>query len=253
MVDLYQLIDYLDDELEVSTIDDFCPNGLQIEGQNKPVHFIATAVSASLETIHQATLLKPQILLVHHGLFWNKDSHRILGTKKEKIIKLLNNDITLLAYHLPLDCHRVWGNNWKAAHDMGWKNLKDFGPQCGHAQLGVIGYVNPTPIEVFQKQLEDYYQHPAQVALGGPKVIQKVALISGGAHWEIKKAIEAKADAFITGSFDEPIWHIAHEEKINFFALGHAHTEKVGPRAIGAHLAEKFKFKYAFIDIENPF
>lgn len=253
MVDLYQLIDYLDDELEVSTIDDFCPNGLQVEGQNKTVQLIATAVSASLETIHKATLLKPQVLLVHHGLFWDKDSHRILGVKKEKIMKLLQHGITLLGYHLPLDCHKVWGNNWKAARDMGWKDLKSFGSYCGSAQIGVIGNMDSIPIATFQKQLEKYYQHPAHIALGGPTVIKKAALISGGAHKEIRKAIETKADAFITGSFDEPIWHIAHEEKINFFALGHSHTERVGPQAIGDHLAKKFNLKHQFIDIENPF
>ncbi len=253
MTDLYELIKYLNDELEVSTIDDFCPNGLQIEGQNSPVESVATAVSASLETINKALDLKPQVLIVHHGLFWEKDSYRIIGIKKEKIFKLLDNGITLLAYHLPLDCHKEWGNNWKAAKDMGWDNLQGFGPRCGDSHIGVTGSVNNMSVEGFQKSLEEFYSHPAHSAPGGPKNIKRAALISGGAHREIEKAIDSGVDAFITGSFDEPIWHIAFEQKINFFAMGHAHTEKIGPKALGEHLSTKFNLKHQFIDVENPF
>lgn len=253
MTDLYELINYLDEELEVSTIDDFCPNGLQLEGINQPVESIATAVSASLATIEKAVELKPQVLIVHHGLFWKKDSYRIAGIKKEKLLKLLDQGITLLAYHLPLDCHKEWGNNWKAAKDMGWKDLQGFGPKCGNSHIGVVGTLDNLPVDDFQKKLEQFYQHPAHCALGGPKTIKKAALISGGAHREIHKAINAEVDAFITGSFDEPIWHIAFEEKINFFAMGHSHTETIGPKALGQHLAEKFNLKHQFIDIENPF
>lgn len=253
MIALKELVSYLDDALEVSTIHDFCPNGLQVEGGQNEVTQIATAVSASLQTLEKAIELKPQVLIVHHGIFWNKDSYRILGTKREKIKLLLDHGISLLGYHLPLDCHKEWGNNWTAAKEMGWKNLKGFGPKYGEAHLGVMGQVEPISRQDFQKKLEEYYNHSATFALGGPEKIEAIALISGGGYKEIDRAVKANADAFITGSFDEPIWHIAHEEKINFFALGHSHTEKIGPKALGKHLEEKFSLKHQFLDIENPF
>lgn len=253
MIHLNELITYLDHELDIKSIDDYCPNGVQVEGDNKKITHIVTSVSASLETIQKALELKPEVLIVHHGLFWKKDSYRIQGIKKEKIKLLLNQGTTLLAYHLPLDCHKKWGNNWKAAIDMGWKNIKGFGPRCSDGHLGVMGEVDNLPLDDFQKKLEDYYAHPASSALGGSKTVKKVALISGGAHKEIHDAVKEGADAFITGSFDEPIWHIAFEEKINFFAMGHSNTEKIGPKALGEHLAKQFNLKHTFLDIPNPF
>jgi len=253
MPHLFELIKYLDEQLDVSSITDYCPNGLQVEGGREDVSHIVTAVSASLETLQKAVEMKPEVLIVHHGLFWKRDSYRIQGIKREKIKLLLDHGITLLAYHLPLDCHHEWGNNWKAANEMGWKNIQGFGPKCSDHHLGVMGEFNDMPVKEFQKMLEDYYQHSANIALGGSKTIKRAALISGGAHKEIETAAKDKLDAFVTGSFDEPIWHVAHEEKINFFAMGHSNTEKVGPRALGEHLAGKFNIKHDFLDVNNPF
>ncbi len=253
MMDLESLVNYLHDNLELSSIDDFCPNGLQVDSGHHEITQITTAVSASLETIDAAIALKPQVLLVHHGIFWNKDSLCITGVKRDKIKRLLDHGISLLAYHLPLDCHQKWGNNYKAAHDMGWKNLQGFGPRCPQAQLGVFGEIPPTPVAAFQEKLEDFYNHSATTALGGPQIISKVALISGGAHREIEQAAKAGADAFITGSFDEPTWHLAKELNIHFFAMGHSNTEKIGVQTLGNHLKQKFHLTHHFLDIPNPF
>lgn len=253
MIHLKEFIEYLDDQLDVPSIDDYAPNGLQIEGEKKEVRHIVTAVSASLETIKKTIEIKPDVLIVHHGLFWKKDTYRIMGIKREKIKLLLDHGITLLAYHLPLDCHKEWGNNWRAAKEMGWTNLKDFGPKYSDHPIGVMGELNNIHLEEFQKMLEKYYEHRAHTALGGPKTIKSAALISGGAHKEIERAIQQPVDAFITGSFDEPTWHMAYEGKINFFAMGHSNTERIGPRTLGDHLAKKFNLKHEFLDFNNPF
>ena len=232
-------------------VDDYCPNGLQVEGQ-KSITKIGTAVSASLATIQEAVRQNVHALIVHHGMFWERDSQLIIGVKREKLRLLLDNGISLLGYHLPLDIHQEYGNNWKAARDMGWQELQPFGFYKGTA-IGVRGILRDTSREKLQEILEVYYQHPANVALGGKKEIKSLALISGGAHKMINDAVVGKVDAFITGSFDEPIWNIAHEEGINFYALGHSATEKVGPKAIGDYLASKFGLEHTFIDVPNPF
>lgn len=247
MITLQELCTYLDDYLVCEEFTDFGPNGLQVEGKPK-ISKIATAVSASLLTIEAAVEWGADALIVHHGLFWNKDAYEITGAKKEKLKKLLENEISLLAYHLPLDGHQVVGNNWKAANDLG---LTDLAPFCG--QLGVQGKIDSIDIEAFKSKLEHYYQHPATCALGGKEKVQTAAIVSGGAHWNIKDAVAAGVDCFVTGSFDEPIWHIAFEEKINFFALGHSATERVGPKALGEHIKEKWSLPVQFIDIANPF
>ena len=251
MITLQELCKYLDDYLNCSLFKDFSKNGLQIEG-GPNIQKIAVAVTANLQTIEEAYQSNVDALIVHHGLFWEGDSYVIHGIKRNKIKMLLENDISLLAYHLPLDAHQEVGNNWKAAHELGWSNLEPFGFYKG-IPLGVKGTIPKMDRIEFKAQLEKYYQHQAIHAFGGQQKIEKVGLISGGAYKQLGDAANEGLDAFITGSFDLPAWDIAHEQNINFYALGHTATEKIGPQALGLHLLEKFKVETIFIDVPNPF
>jgi dinuclear metal center YbgI/SA1388 family protein len=251
MIRLKELCHYLDNLLPSIGLSDYCPNGLQVEGKES-IGKIVTAVSASLDTIKAAIEIQADALIVHHGIFWQRDSYVIQGIKREKLCLLLEQGLSLFAYHLPLDRHIELGNNWKAAQDLGWFDLQPFSFMNG-IPIGVKGKIPPTSREKVKENLEKYYQHSAICAMGGPEIIQSLALISGGAHKSISDAIKEGIDAFITGSFDEPIWHQAFEEKINFFALGHSATEKVGPQALANHLKQTFLIPSLFIDIYNPF
>lgn len=250
-VTLKELQRYLDGLLQGVPIQDYCVNGLQVEGGDK-IERMATAVSASLATIESAVEKKVQALLVHHGLFWSGDNYAITGVKRSKLNLLLKNEISLLAYHLPLDLNQHFGNNWKAARDLGWIDLQPFGKFNG-IPIGVKGRFSPLSREALQGTLEKYYQHPAHCALGGKEIVQSAALISGGAYKSMQEAINEDIDCFITGNFDEPVWHQAIEGQINFFALGHSATERVGPKALGEHLQSHFNLPCEFIDIYNPF
>ena len=251
MITLQELSSYLDHLLiPVNFIDD-CPNGLQVEGK-KEIKRIALAVSASVSAIDQALQMGADALIVHHGMFWAKDSLPICGPKKIKLEKLLSRGISLLAYHLPLDAHPTLGNNWKAAIDLGWTHLQPFGT-FRKMSIGVKGEFSPCSIEKFQQLLESYYCHPAHVALGGKREIASCGIISGGAHWSIIEAAEHGLDCYLTGSFDEPIWDIAHEREVNFFALGHYATERIGVKALAEELNAHFKIPAVFIDLPNPF
>lgn len=251
MTSLRDLSTYLDVTMQCKLISDYCPNGIQLEGRPE-VKRIATGVSANVATIQAAVDWKADALIVHHGLFWNGDSYVIAGPKKEKIQLLLQHGISLLAYHLPLDMNTQFGNNWKAAQDMGWKDLQPFGVYKGMA-IGVQGRIPSCPREKLKMQLEEYYQHPAACAFGGKDTVQSVALISGGSYKQISDAIAAELDCFISGNYDEPAWSQAFEGHINFYALGHSATERVGPRALGEHLQKQFMLEHKFIDIHNPF
>lgn len=248
---LIDLTNQLNDYLQIGNFADFTPNGLQVEGKPE-VQRAVTAVTASLNIIEQAIARKADVLLVHHGLFWQRDPQVVVGVKKEKLALLLKNGISLLSYHLPLDAHRDIGNNWKAANDLGWQDLAPFG-KSGTSYIGVKGRVKKQSRETFQKKLEAYYGQKAVVAFGGKKQIETCALISGGAYKQIEDASNEGIDCYITGNFDEPAWHLAHEGKVNFFALGHAATEKVGPKALAEHLRSVYRLKADFIDERNPF
>ncbi len=250
LLDLPTLAQYLAQILP-DTIADYCPNGIQVEGSRSIAH-LATAVTASLATIEKAVENKVDALLVHHGIFWNKDKYEITGVKRQKIKLLLDNGISLLSYHLPLDAHREYGNNWKAARALNLQELEPFGLYQG-THIGVKGVLPPMSRQKFKEQLELYYLHPAYCAWGGPEQITSVGIISGGAHGSIREAVAHQLDCYVTGSFDEPIWHTAHEEKINFYAMGHSATERIAPQAIGEHLSQYFRIRHTFIDIPNPF
>ncbi len=242
---------YIDSILQPSLFQDVAINGIQVHGKSTIRH-LAVAVTASLEVIKRAKTIKADCLLVHHGLFLKGKDMVIQGGIKEMLSILLGHDISLLAYHLPLDAHHELGNNWAAAKFLGWQDLEPFGSFM-NMKVGVKGTCKPTSRETFMKQLEKFYGHSAAYVFGGPKVIKSCALISGGAHKAIQEAVAEEVDCFITGTTDEPIYHIAHQDKINFFALGHSATETIGVRMLGQHLAEQFGLKVTYIHENNPF
>lgn len=246
MITLQELCDHLNKTLKSAEFDDYCPNGLQVEGK-KEIKKIGTAVSATYETIAAAIQTGCDALVVHHGLFWKGDPQPIIGSKREKIQLALESGLSLLAYHLPLDAHPTLGNNWKAAAELSLKKCKPF------CEIGVMGEISPTSAKKWIERVEKYYDHSAFTALGGPKVIRQVALLSGGGYKYLQQAAKAGADCFITGNFDEPAWSVAFEEGIHFLALGHSATERVGPRELATYLPRKLKVKTEFLDIFNPF
>lgn len=251
MIGRQDLLVYLDNYLTTPQFVDYCPNGLQVEGKER-IQTLAVAVSASLVTIEQAIVARADALLVHHGIFWEKEPRSVVGVLKKKLRLLLENGISLFAYHLPLDAHQEVGNNWKAASDLGWNNLAPFGLFNGKS-IGVRGEFEKMPVEIFVAEVEAYYGHHATVALGGKKTVQSAALVSGGAYRSIKEAARCGVDCFITGNFDEPAFADAHEEGVNFLALGHTATEKVGVKALGAHLEKMHSIACPFLDVYNPF
>jgi len=242
---LTALEEQLNTYLAIDLFEDYGPNGLQVEGKRE-IKRAATAVSASLETIEAAVELGVDALVVHHGLFWKRDPYPVVGAKRRKLQALLKAEISLLAYHLPLDAHEEVGNNWTAARDLGWEHLEPF-------QIGVKGTFQPVPVEIFIEKVEAYYGHKAFCARGGKERVSSAALISGGAYRELSAAAKLGVDCFITGNFDEPAWGMAHEEGMHFLALGHTATERIGPKALGNYIQESFGLPCTFIDTDNPF
>lgn len=251
MVKLATLVNYTNELMQVENFADYCPNGLQIEGK-KEVKKLAVAVTASLSAIKKAISLKADALLVHHGFFWGKQQQVLTGSYREKIHLLLKHNISLLAYHLPLDAHQELGNNWGAFIEMGFTDLEPFG-FFSKVPLGVKARCKAMTPQALLNKLTKYYGQKPNLALGGKKKIETLGLISGGAHREISQAVEEGLDAYLTGTQDEPQWHIAQEENIHFFALGHSISEKVGPKRLSKHLSDKFKLSLNFIDQKNPF
>jgi dinuclear metal center YbgI/SA1388 family protein len=249
-ISLKELEYYLTTLLDPQKMEDSSPNGIQV-AHTGSITRIATAVTASIETIEKAIALGVEALIVHHGIFRKNDPYPIVATNYRKIKLLIEHNIALLAYHLPLDAHRELGNNCKAAYDLGLRNLKPFA-EFHKIPIGVIGLCDSLPFETVQQRVEKYYGRPAS-AVKVKDPIASVAIVSGAGERFLVAAAQAQADCLITGRVDEPVWDSAHEEGISFLSLGHYATETVGPKALAAHLKQIFAVQCMFIETKNPF
>lgn len=245
---LSELQDYTAQLLQTNLYQDYCPNGLQVEGRVR-IQRIATAVSASQAVIDAAANWGADALLVHHGFFWRNENAPIVGIKKHRIAKLLQHDMSLLAYHLPLDAHESLGNNAELARLMGWQ----LSARYGDNNLLSVGELNSSKaLAALAAQLSSTLQREAQVMLGDGREIKRVAWCTGGAQGYFEQAIAHGVDAYITGEISEQNFHLATETGVAFIAAGHHATEQFGIQALGAHLAEKFELTHQFFNQANP-
>ncbi len=250
MAKLKAILSFANDLLKSDQFTDYCPNGLQVEGKSDVTH-ITTGVSASVELFQRAKDIQADLVLVHHGIIWGSNPQTITGNFKKRIEALLCQNISLLAYHLPLDAHEELGNNALIADLFKLKNRESFAKYKGR-DIGVIGYLDEsTSVNDFEERIKITFQcNPISYHYGSDKV-QKVAVVSGGAPECIIEAAERTCDVYITGEVAESTLHLAKEERMNFIAAGHYNTEKYGVQALGNRIAKEFNIKHTFIDIPN--
>ena len=245
---LNELRDYNASVLQTSLFKDYCPNGLQVEGRAE-VRRIATGVTASQQVLDTAIAWGADAILVHHGYFWRNEDAAITGIKKRRIAQLLRNDVSLLAYHLPLDAHPELGNNAQLGKLLGLVEQGRFGEQ----NIACIGELSsPQTLAQFAAWIGGRLQRPPLVLGDNAKNIRKVAWCSGGAQAYFEAAIAQGAEAFISGEISEQSFHLAQESGAAFIAAGHHATERLGIQALGVHLCERFGLEHRFFDQDNP-
>lgn len=245
---LKELERYIGQLLEISSFRDYCPNGLQVEGRGK-VTRIVSGVSASLDVLQAASKAGADAVLVHHGYFWKSESPQITGLKRARISHLMEHNMSLLAYHLPLDAHPVLGNNVQLAQLLGFQLEERFGEQ-NVAALGRM--VKPMSLQRLSGVVEDRLQRKPLVVGDDSAIIRRIAWCSGAAQDYLAVAIELGVDAFLTGEVSEQSVHLARESGVAFISAGHHATERYGVQALGSHLAQQFNLKHQFIDVDNP-
>lgn len=250
-IDRKQLLTHLENLLQSRRIRDYCPNGLQVEGRER-IHHIVTGVTASQALIEEAIELGADTLLVHHGYFWKGEDQRVVGIKKERLKALLEHDINLIAYHLPLDVHPELGNNAQLADLL---ELETTGPidPLDPSTPGSIGKLPKamTAAEFSQWIASKLDREPLHIG-ENEDIVETVAWCTGGAQGYLQLAVDAGVDAFITGEINEPAVHLARETGTHFYSAGHHATERYGARALGQHLETEFGVKVTFVDIDNP-
>lgn len=247
---LATLVAETDRYLNVAKIPDYCPNGLQVEGRPE-VRRIVSGVTASQALLDAAVDAGADAVLVHHGYFWKNEDPRVVGMKQRRLKTLLSHDISLLAYHLPLDVHEEVGNNVQLARLLGL-TIEGLLEPDNPKSVGLVGALATplTPAEFAKLVQEKLQREPLMVEGGG--LISRVGWCTGGAQGYIDKAVAAGVDAYLTGEISEPTVHSARENGLSFFAAGHHATERYGVQALGDYLARRFEIEHIFVDCPNP-
>jgi dinuclear metal center YbgI/SA1388 family protein len=249
-VDGAELVAYLDDLLDAAG-EDYCPNGLQVAGRPR-IRRLITGVSACLELFVKAREKEADAVLVHHGIFWKGDSPVLTGIQYRRVRELILGELNLIAYHLPLDRHAELGNNALAVRAYGLVDLQPFSFYAGKP-VGFAGRFPEalTAAELVRRTAEIFGQEPLLLG-AGPDPVRSLALISGAAPKGLHEAIDAGYDAYLSGEATEWVSNVAREAGVHYLAAGHHATERLGVRALGEHLAQRFGIDVEFFDVPNP-
>ncbi|MEE2729245.1 MAG: Nif3-like dinuclear metal center hexameric protein [Pseudomonadota bacterium] len=251
MIQRQALLQYLDSLLEPGYFKDYCPNGLQVQGHER-IQALVSGVTATQALIERAIELQADAIFVHHGYFWRGEDPSIVGMKYNRIKALLEHEISLFAYHLPLDAHPELGNNAQLASRLGLRVESGLDP-LEKRPIGNLGrLLQPRDAEGFAATIESALGRPPLLVKGGDHPVSRVAWCTGGAQGYIDKAVAMGADTYISGEISEQTTHVARECGIHYFAVGHHASERYGAKAVGEHLAAKFDLNHEFVDIDNP-
>ncbi|WP_018986653.1 Nif3-like dinuclear metal center hexameric protein [Methylophilus methylotrophus] len=247
-MELNLLVAELANFLQVGKFQDYCPNGLQVEGRPQ-VRRIVSGVTASQALIEAAIEADADAVLVHHGYFWRGEAPEVTGLKRNRLKRLLTYDLSLLAYHLPLDAHAEVGNNVQLGKVLEWPIVRYLDDKN---MLPVAEFPQPMALSQVGDHVSRKLGRSAQI-LGNPqKPVQTVAWCTGAAQSYIQQAVNAGVDLFVSGEVSEQTWHTVCETDTAYISAGHHATERYGVQALGHWLAEKYGIEHIYVEVDNP-
>ena len=248
---LKEIIQWCDQTLKSHEFKDYAPNGLQIEGKSE-VKKILCAVTASQDAIEAAIEQNADLLLVHHGYFWKGEPYPITGMRGKRIKSLIQNDISLAGYHLPLDAHPILGNNAAIADILDLENIEALDPNERHP-IGNIAYLKQAMSpEHFKDYLSERLGFNTIHLTAEKSSIQKIGFCTGGAQDFIAQAAQMDCDAYISGEVSERTFYEAKELNVHYYACGHHATERYGVQRLAKAISEQFNIEYSYFELNNP-
>lgn len=254
MITLEKLQDYLSRLLDVESFEDYCVNGLQIEGR-PDIRKIVTGVSVSLRLFETAVERNADAVLVHHGLFWKNTQHplTLTGFLGKRVKILHSHDISLLGYHLPLDAHALYGNNAVIARKLALEDVNFVPISDMKNPIAAVGKLQSVvTAEEFANQADVALNTKGMMLDFSDSAIEKVFVLAGGGGGYFRDAANHGTDLLLTGELREDIVRAAEETGISIYAAGHYNREKLGILALGDHIREEYNVEVEFVDIPNP-
>ncbi|QJR22705.1 hypothetical protein BREVNS_1955 [Brevinematales bacterium NS] len=239
---IYEIERDLAELLQVHMFQDFCYNGIQIEGKKEP-SLLAVGVSLNMAFLREAVAQGADMVLVHHG-FFGKDFFRLKGFLRQRVAYALEHNLTVMGYHLPLDAHPEYGNSAVIAKNLGLSIER-------RVDVGYItSYEKPVLWETFEKRLQSLFPHSRLQVYRQNEEVQRVGIMTGGAA-SFLKAFEGEIDTFLCGETKEQTLHEALEMGITFVNAGHYYTETFGVQALARYIEKKWGLPHVFIDVPN--
>jgi dinuclear metal center YbgI/SA1388 family protein len=241
-----EILAFAAEALDLAAYADYGPMGLQVEGSPE-VTKMACGVSASRDLFERAAEAGAELVLVHHGLFWDNETRVVTRGTRERLRILFDHDITLAAYHLALDAHEELGNGALLCRELGVE------PESRFTEWGFGGPLEaPLSADAFAARVRERLDRPPLVFSYGPEEIRRVAVLTGGGARYLPQAVAEGYDCFVTGEASEPTKHAAKEAGIHFVAAGHYATETFGVKALSARIADELGVEWKFVDLPNP-
>ena len=251
MADRDEVIAFLDELLDAGAFEDYGPNGLQVPG-GREVRKVVTGVSAHRELFARAVASGAQLVLCHHGIIWGSRPMAISPAQRARLEALFAADLSLAAYHLPLDAHPEHGNNALICEALGFERGEPFAETKGR----LIGFVGRSPegvpFDELLRRCAVAFRRESFAWDAGPQTVHSIGVVSGGGASAFAEAVERDLDAFLTGEPSEPAMADSREAGVHFLAGGHYATETFGVRRLGDLLAARFGVEHEFHSIPNP-
>lgn len=245
MVDLDELVAFLDQTTRRTEFKDFpgAENGLQV-GRKGPIRKIAAAVDAGTEPFRQAIAEGVDLLIVHHGLYWNPPQP-MTGSDYEKIRVLIEGNLAVYSSHLPLDAHPQIGNNALIAKAL---ELEPVGTFLHHEgkDIALIAKAPPSR-EVLAERLRTLFPDTFKAIEYGSSQPENIAILSGSGSSAVAHLRAAGVDTLISGELRQQYFNMAQEQKLNLYPCGHYATEVFGVKELARIAAERFKLDHSFV------
>jgi dinuclear metal center YbgI/SA1388 family protein len=246
-----EIVAHLDELLDVGAWDDYGPNGLQVVGRDE-VELVVTGVSAHRELFERAAEAGAGLVICHHGIFWRSTPQAIGPLMKARLKALFDADMSLAAYHLPLDAHPEVGNNALICRALGLRRGEPFGEAAGRP-IGFVGHADePLALDALVERCREAFGRDPLVFPAGDGEVRRVGVVSGGGGSSLADAARLGLDAFVTGEAEEPSMAEARESGVSFIAGGHYATETFGIRRVGEIVADRYRVEHRFVEIPNP-
>jgi dinuclear metal center YbgI/SA1388 family protein len=246
-----EIVGHLDRLLDAPAWEDYGPNGLQVIGRDE-VDLVVTGVSAHRDLFERAAAAGAGMVLCHHGIFWRSTPQVVSAQMRGRLEALFAADMSLVAYHLPLDAHEEVGNNALICDELGLRKGGRFA-EAGGRPIGFVGEADqPVALEDLAERCAAAFGREPLVLRGGPEEVARVGVVSGGGGDVLAEAAALGLDALITGEPEEPAMADAAELGVTLLACGHYATETFGVRQLGEVLADQFGVEHRFIEVPNP-